>query len=85
MRVRVPSQAVKVPGDREGPPGGRPDSPRPPGPASPYGGLCASCRHGRTIRSERGSVFVLCERAKLDPRFQRYPPQPVVVCDGFER
>lgn len=52
--------------------------------ASPYGGLCAKCRHRRVIRSERGSVFVLCQRAKDDPRFPRYPPQPVARCSGFE-
>lgn len=53
--------------------------------ASPYGGLCATCRHRRVIRTERGSVFVLCQRAKDDPRFPRYPPQPVARCSGFER
>ncbi len=54
-------------------------------PRSPYGGLCADCRHVRIIESDKGSVFVLCGRAKDDPRFPRYPPQPVVRCSGFER
>jgi hypothetical protein len=54
------------------------------GPASPYGGLCARCRHVRTLRSNKGSVFVLCGLAKLDPRFPRYPPQPVLRCSGFD-
>jgi hypothetical protein len=54
-------------------------------PRPPYGGLCAECRHARTIQSDKGSVFVLCGRAKDDPRFSRYPPQPVVACQGFER
>ncbi|HTF90231.1 MAG TPA: hypothetical protein VK843_17580 [Planctomycetota bacterium] len=56
------------------------DPPRP-----PYGGLCSECRHARTIRSDKGSVFVLCGKAKDDPRFPRYPPQPVARCTGFER
>jgi hypothetical protein len=54
-------------------------------PRSPYGGLCSECRHTRIIRSEKGSVFVMCGRAKTEPRFPRYPPQPVVGCPGFER
>lgn len=52
---------------------------------SPYGGLCARCRHARCIESDRGSVFVLCGLAREDGRFSRYPPQPVVSCPGFER
>ena len=56
-----------------------------PSPRAPYGGLCSECQHARTIQSDKGSVFVLCGRAKDDPRFSRYPPQPVVRCTGFER
>lgn len=62
----------------------RPDRERQ-GPRSPYGGLCASCSHVRTIASERGSVFVLCGLSREDARFPRYPPQPVVRCTGFQR
>ena len=62
-----------------------PEQPPKPRISSPYGGLCGECSHARTIRSERGSVFVLCELARSDPRFPRYPPQPVVRCPGFER
>jgi len=48
-------------------------------------GLCASCRHARTIRSSKGSEFWLCERSKSEPeRFRKYPPLPVVRCAGFE-
>ena len=70
--------------DKDNAPSERPDPPRK-GPRSPYGGLCAACLHARTIASDKGSVFVLCERAKNEPRFSRYPPQPVVACQGFER
>lgn len=48
------------------------------------GSLCRSCRSLRVIRSGRGSVFFLCERAQDDPRFPRYPPQPVIRCTGHE-
>ncbi|MEO0651217.1 MAG: hypothetical protein AAFZ65_11125 [Planctomycetota bacterium] len=46
--------------------------------------LCAGCDHGRQVRSARGSVFLNCGRAKVDPRFDKYPPQPVVHCTGYE-
>ncbi len=49
------------------------------------GGLCPQCVHARGIESARGSLFLLCGRAKEDPRYPRYPGQPVVACRGFER
>ena len=36
------------------------------------------------FESAKGSVFVLCNRAKHDSRYPRYPGQPVVQCQGFE-
>jgi len=47
-------------------------------------GLCASCRHVRRVETERGSVFYRCARAATDPRFRKYPPLPVVRCEGYE-
>jgi hypothetical protein len=32
----------------------------------------------------KNTTFLLCSRAKHDPRFPRYPPQPVATCPGFE-
>lgn len=69
---------------RDEDPAGEP-APDPESVRSPYGGLCALCRHARSIESDRGSVFVLCGRSREDRRFSRYPPQPVVSCPGFER
>ncbi len=46
--------------------------------------LCPECAHVRVIESSTGSRFLLCMRAKLDSRFTKYPPQPVVACPGFE-
>jgi len=48
-------------------------------------GLCATCKHMRRITSDRGSVFYLCELAKVDARFPKYPRLPVVECEGYER
>ncbi|HET9613940.1 MAG TPA: hypothetical protein VFP22_03925 [Candidatus Limnocylindrales bacterium] len=51
---------------------------------APMAGLCAVCRHARTVTSGRGSRFVLCERSRTDARFERYPHLPVIRCVGFE-
>jgi len=48
-------------------------------------GLCPRCRHVKTVTSERGSTFLLCRKSAEDPRYPKYPPQPVVSCPGFER
>ena len=51
----------------------------------PTRGLCATCRYARQVRSAKGSVFSLCERAQAEPsRFVKYPRLPVLHCSGFE-
>jgi hypothetical protein len=47
-------------------------------------GLCSDCCHVRVVRSGRGSVFLLCQRAASDPAFPRYPALPVRACPGHE-
>ncbi|MFL6234339.1 MAG: hypothetical protein ACJ76N_14495 [Thermoanaerobaculia bacterium] len=47
-------------------------------------GLCATCEHLRLLASRR-SVFVRCGLAAADPRFPKYPPLPVVACEGYQR
>jgi hypothetical protein len=49
----------------------------------PDAGLCERCRHAREVTTPR-SAFVLCERSRDDPRFERYPRLPVLACPGFE-
>jgi len=40
--------------------------------------LCHSCAAPpRYVTSDRGSIFIYC------PLFERYPPQPVAVCDRY--
>lgn len=46
-------------------------------------GLCPVCRHARRVGSARGSVFLLCQLARSDPRFSKYPRQPVFECAGY--
>lgn len=60
------------------------ESPTPPPRSAFPGSLCERCKHVRRIESARGSVFFLCMRATEDPRYSKYPPQPVVACRGFE-
>jgi hypothetical protein len=46
-------------------------------------GLCSECRNARAIRSERGSVFILCKLSPTDPSFPKYPRLPVLSCSGY--
>jgi hypothetical protein len=46
-------------------------------------GLCESCVHARLIRSDRGSVFYLCQLSLKDARFPKYPRLPVLECAGY--
>lgn len=48
-------------------------------------GLCETCRHVKTLRNDRGSVFYMCTLADRDACFRRYPPLPVRTCNGYER
>lgn len=48
-------------------------------------GLCIDCVFMRQIKSDRGSVFYLCERSATDARFPKYPRLPVLQCAGYER
>jgi hypothetical protein len=57
-----------------------PDSAPPP----PRAGLCASCRHVRVVTSDRGSVFVRCAHAAVDPSFAKYPRLPVTACRAYQ-
>jgi hypothetical protein len=56
------------------PPGTRPDASN--------SGLCADCIHARSITSDRGSQFVMCQLSLSDPKFPKYPRLPVLTCDG---
>jgi hypothetical protein len=55
------------------------------GAARGWRSLCQDCTHVKLVRSEHGSTFFLCRLAATDPRFAKYPAQPVLDCSGFER
>ena len=46
-------------------------------------GLCARCRHARTVKAPRATYW-LCALFRDDPRFEKYPRLPVLACPGFE-
>ena len=45
--------------------------------------LCQSCANVREVRTAR-SRFLLCELALTNAAYPKYPPQPVVRCDGYQ-
>jgi hypothetical protein len=47
-------------------------------------GLCVKCAHARRVVSARGSTFWLCQLSRTDVRFPKYPPLPVLHCEGFQ-
>lgn len=47
-------------------------------------GLCTACQYAKIIRSAKGSVFIMCGLAKTDPRYNKYPVLPVLLCRGYE-
>jgi hypothetical protein len=44
--------------------------------------LCETCAHVRPVVTPKGSRFLLCRLAAVDPAYPKYPPQPVVRCAG---
>ena len=47
--------------------------------------LCEYCRHMKEVVSGKGSHFLLCLKSVADNRFAKYPPQPIIECEGFGR
>ena len=45
--------------------------------------LCETCAWMREVVTPRGSRFLLCQLSQTDPAYAKYPPQPVVRCDGY--
>jgi len=46
--------------------------------------VCETCVHLRVVEAKGGSRFLRCLKAKHDPRFAKYPPQPLAGCLGHE-
>jgi hypothetical protein len=52
-------------------------------PAFAQRSLCSRCRHVALVTTDKGSTFLRCTLADTDPRFPKYPRQPVLACRGF--
>jgi hypothetical protein len=39
----------------------------------------------REVITPKRSRFLLCELSKTNPAYPKYPPQPVVQCEGFQQ
>ena len=46
-------------------------------------GLCGGCEHARVIASDRGTLFLRCHYATVDPSYPKYPRLPVLRCAAF--
>jgi hypothetical protein len=46
--------------------------------------LCETCTHLREVVTPKGSRFLLCQLSQKNAAFPKYPPQPVLVCTGYE-
>jgi hypothetical protein len=47
--------------------------------------LCESCASMREVVTPKGSRFLLCQLCATDPKYPKYPPQPVPWCNGYRR
>jgi hypothetical protein len=45
--------------------------------------LCESCVHMQEVVTAR-SRFLLCDLSQSDPRYAKYPSQPVIRCEGYK-
>ncbi len=46
-------------------------------------GLCQTCHHAAVITAAGGGTFYRCRLSESDPRFPKYPPLPVLRCEGY--
>jgi hypothetical protein len=45
--------------------------------------LCEACKNVRVVCTAR-SRFLLCELSVKNAAYPKYPPQPVMRCDGYQ-
>ena len=47
--------------------------------------LCETCAWVREVVTPKESRFLLCQLSQTNPVYPKYPPQPVVRCDGYRK
>jgi hypothetical protein len=45
--------------------------------------LCEKCGLMRQVVTPRGSRFLLCQLSTANPDYPKYPPQPIIRCEGY--
>jgi hypothetical protein len=45
--------------------------------------LCETCSMMRQVVTPKGSRYLLCQMSRTDQRYPKYPPQPIVGCEGY--
>jgi hypothetical protein len=45
--------------------------------------LCETCAWMRQVVTPKGSRFLLCQLSTTNSDFPKYPPQPIIRCDGY--
>ena len=45
--------------------------------------LCETCKNMREVRTAK-SRFLLCELSVTHAAYPKYPPQPIMRCDGYQ-
>jgi hypothetical protein len=46
--------------------------------------LCETCQNMRQVITPKRSRFLLCQLSTTNAEYPKYPPQPVVRCDGYQ-
>jgi len=49
------------------------------------GSVCESCALMREVVTPKGSRFLLCQLSQTNSDYPKYPPQPVIRCDGYQK
>ena len=47
--------------------------------------LCETCAWMREVVTPKGSRFLLRQLSVSNPDYSKYPPQPVVRCEGHQK
>ncbi len=47
--------------------------------------LCETCALMREVITPKGARFLLCNLSQTNSLYPKYPRQPVVRCDGYQK
>lgn len=47
--------------------------------------LCHTCKYKSEVRSNRGSIFLMCKYSEINAAYPKYPPLPVLSCNAYAK